>query len=210
MERAALPAAKALLDAIDTAINSNTFLLVADLGEPVQEQDTAAAVTTFIHDPGFGELIAAADAARCWGNWTVYDPELRRYVPDPDRHPALMVRLDATVTADRMDRAGFERHLRWLLTEAFSPYDKHVEPGTADRLVAEFCAELLDDPDPGAAPWAFAAIPPHFLHNSGYYSDSGNPSGPVYYFDGDDCDSCTAFHRDGDSILHLFLTNGSP
>lgn len=210
MERAALPTVRALLDAIDTAINSNTFLLVADIGVPVAEGDTAAAVAALVHHPGFGELIATADAARCWGNWSFYDPELRRYVPDPDRDPALMVRLDAAVTADSMDRAGFEQHLRWLMTGAFSPYGTHIEPGTADRLIAEFCTELLDGRGPAAATWLFAAIPPHFLHDSGYYSDSGIPSGPAYYFDGGGCDSCTAFHRKGDSVLYLLLTNGSP
>lgn len=206
MERAAGPAARVLLDAVDSVLNSNTLLLVADIGEPIQAQDPAAAVTAMIRDPAFGGLIATADADRGWGNWTVYDPELRRYVPDPDRNPAHMVRFDTTVTADPMDRAGFERHLRWLLTEAPSPYRTHLEPGTADRLIAEFCAEQLTDPDP--APWAFAAVRPDFLHDSGYYS--GTPSGPAFYFDGAECDSCTAFHRTGDSILHLLLTNGSP
>ncbi|MFC9897850.1 hypothetical protein ACFVMC_29525 [Nocardia sp. NPDC127579] len=178
MERAALPASKALLDAIDTAINSNAFLLAADMGIPVREHDTVAAVTACIHDPGFGELIATADAARNWGNWAVYDPECRRYVPDPDQNPALVVRRDAAITADPMDRAGFERHLRWLMTEAFSPYDTRIERGSADRLIADFCAELLDGPDSDGASGVFAAIRPDFLHSSGYYSDSGDPSGP--------------------------------
>lgn len=106
-------------------------------------------------------------------------------------------------TIGPLDRMGFTARLRWMLCEAFSPYDRHLAVADAERLVRDFARRLLG---PDASTWRFASVAPDFLRSTGYFSGE-EPLRPVY-FDGGDCDTATFVHRD--RVGYLLLTNGSP
>lgn len=190
------PAVDAFLSAVDRAMNSNTLLLTADCDVPVTAGNRQDVLHAFLRSPLFERLLRAADARRDWHILSdAYDGE-------PFGRPLLRAGFRATLTP--LDLPDFPARLRWMLREAYSPYDHHYPVADTERLVRGFTRELLGaDQDPA---WSFAAVSPDFLRSTGYYTDE-EPLWPVY-FDGSASDTATFAHRD--HTFHLLLTNGSP
>ncbi|MEU8513536.1 hypothetical protein AB0C76_18385 [Kitasatospora sp. NPDC048722] len=180
----------AFLTAVDRAMNSNTLLLTAECDRPVTAANRQDVLHAFLRSTGFEQSLRAADVRRDWHNLT-----------GPAEHPLLRDGHRAAVSP--LDHPRFLARLRWMLTEAFSPYRHHYPTDEADQVVAAFTRDLLG---PDGPPWSFAAVTPDFLRSTGYHGGE-EPVHPAY-FDGGDSDSATLIHRD--RTLHLLLTNGSP
>lgn len=189
------PAVDAFLSAVDHAMNSNTMLLRADGDVPVTAGNRQDVLHAFLRSALFERLMRAADVRRNWYNLSDGDGG------EPSGRPLLREGFRATVSP--LDHAGFLARLRWMLREAFSPYDQHHPAADAERLVRDFARELLDADGPA---WSFAAVSPDFLRSTGYYG--GEEPEPSAYFDGSDSDTATLVHRD--RAFYLLLTNGSP
>lgn len=188
------PAVDAFLSAVDRAMNSNTLLLKIAADVPVTAENRQRVLHAFLRGALFEEMVLAADRRRGWYNLSDFDGA-------PARRP--LVREGFLAAPGPLDHTGFTARLRWMLREAFSPYDEHCAEADAERLVREFAAQLLGPDGPA---WRFASVTPDFLRSTGYYGDE-QPLPPAY-FDGGDGDTATFVHRD--RVGYLLLTNGCP
>ncbi|MFJ8628631.1 hypothetical protein ACIRD3_38110 [Kitasatospora sp. NPDC093550] len=184
------PAVDAFLTAVDRAMNSNTLLLSAECDVPVTAENEQDVLHAFLRSTAFEHLLCAADARRNWHN-----------LAEPSDLPLLREGHLAILTP--LTHAGLRTRLRWMLTEAPSPYGRHSSPADADRSVSAFTRALLG---PNGPRWSCAAVTPDFLRSTGYRTDEV-PRHPAY-FDGGPSDTATLIHRG--HTLHLLLTNGSP
>ena len=187
------PAVDALLTAADGVMNGNTLLIGAYLDEPITSGNRKSALETYLGGPLFPAAMRAADAAREWGNL--------RSGP--------MVRPQIDLQLSEVSEAGFRDLLHWMLREAFSPYQHHLDAPHAEAVIDTFMDWLHHDATPsvGDEAWAVWSARPDFLYTSGYYSNEP-PLTDAAYFDGGSNDTATFLHR-GD-VLMLLLTNGSP
>ncbi|MBC6459171.1 hypothetical protein [Actinomadura sp. HBU206391] len=208
------PAIDAFLSAADAVMNSNTLLLKARSDAPLNDQNAAATLGSFLEDPLFLEMMLAADRIRGWYN-------LQEHVPETGGFAAggtgSLVRGSGALTLDRLDAAGFADRLVWMLCDSSSPYRRHLGRERAKGLVEAFMREVLD---PGSRPvtgdgarsdwsrtgWSFVSVRPDFLCSTGYHT--GEPPEDPAYFDGGDSDTASLFYRD--DVFYLLLTNGSP
>ncbi|MFF4341082.1 hypothetical protein ACFY00_14235 [Kitasatospora sp. NPDC001540] len=196
------PAVDAFLSAVDRTMNSNTLLLTAECDPPLTAQDGPAALPALLRGDLFDPLLRGADARRGW----------HRLTDDHRTHQPPLLRRDFRAEPEPLDRAGFLARLRWMLREAWSPYQRRLPAARAERLVGDFARELLG-PDGrdgcgsrGGPAWSFAAVGPDFLRCA-HYPDDAPDQWPTY-FDGCGSDTATLAHRG--RTLHLLLTNGSP
>lgn len=190
------PAVDAFLSAVDHAMNSNTFLLTATCDVPVTADNRQDVLHALLRSPLFEPLIRDADSRRGWYNLADWGDDR------PWERPLL--RAGFRATTGPLDHAGFLARLRWMLCEAFSPYNHHYPADEAEPLVLGFARELLGE---NGQSWSFADVSPDFLRSTEYAVCQEPPPGPVY-FDGGDSDTATLLHRD--RTVHLLLTNGSP
>ncbi|WP_405767094.1 hypothetical protein OG539_19430 [Actinacidiphila glaucinigra] len=191
------PAVDAFLSAVDWSMNSNTLLLKVATDVSVTAANQRHVLHTYLRSSLFEEMMLAADRHRDWYNLS----EDEEYGGLPNERPLL--REGFLATTSPLSYAGFLARLRWMLSEAFSPYEHHCSPADAEQLVRDFALELLGQDGSG---WLFASVEPDFLRSTGYYSGE-EPLRPAY-FDGSDSDTTTLIHRD--RVCYLLLTNGSP
>ncbi|MEU5211801.1 hypothetical protein [Streptomyces sp. NPDC020742] len=189
------PPLDGFLSAVDRSMNSNTLLLGAVADVPVGPENQEVVFRAFLQSEAYAEALLDADRRRGWCNLSHECEEVAF------ERPLLREGFLATVT--RLGHREFLARLRWMLCEAYSPYDKHYAEPEAGKLVSDFADELLDG---GGSGWTFASVEPDFLRSTGYFS--GEAPLPPVYFDGGDSDTATFFHRD--RICYLLLTNGSP
>ncbi len=189
------PAVDAFLSAVDHSMNSNTLLLKIAVEVPVTAENRQHVLHAFLRTGLFEKMMLAADRSRDWYNLS----------DDFDgvciERPLLRDGFRATVGP--LDHAEFLAKLRWMLCEAFSPYNQHYAGTEAERLVHDFAHQLLGT---SGSAWLFASVAPDFLRSTGYYTDE-EPLRPAY-FDGSDSDTATFIHRD--HVCYLLLTNGCP
>jgi hypothetical protein len=187
------PAVDALLTAADSVMNSNTLLIGAYLDEPLTSGNQKSALETFLRSPLFPAAMRTADAARDWGNL--------RSGP--------IVRPQIDLQLSQVSEAGFHDLLHWMLREAFSPYQHHLDATHAKAVIDTFMSWLHHDATPpvGNADWEYWSARPDFMYTSGYYSNEP-PQTDAAYFDGGSNDTATFLHRG--NVLMLLLTNGSP
>lgn len=186
----AAPAVGAFLDAVDTVMNSNTFLLKVRADAPVTGGDRAEVLSAFLRDPLFEEMMLTVDRGRGW--WNLQDGDGPLVVDGP-------VRPDVR----ELGAGGFWRRLRWMLREAFSPYGRRLDDEAAGAVLGPLPEALFGGDEAG---WSFCEVRPDFLRGTGYYS--GAACAGLAYFDGGESDTATFFYR-GD-VFYLLLTNGSP
>lgn len=198
------PGVAAFLDAVDTRLNSNTFLLA----HRVAEADLARALAALLHAPAFDAALRWADAQRGWDNYSTATPDGRAPLPGQ------LVRSGARLRLTHIDEGALVQRLEWMLNVGGDWYGTAPKrtPDVAQAEARAFLAALA-----GAAgtqaPWAWCQATPDFLHSHAYFdyvgdSEHDEDGGRLAYFDGGGCDGAIA-GLSGD-VLVLLLTNGSP
>jgi hypothetical protein len=183
----------AFLSATDQVMNSNTLLLRAGVHPLISRANGRAVLEALVRSPLFAETMRSADHARGWDNL------------QEDRIPAG----EATLHLTELSEAGLHARLSWMLSESFSPYQRHLASAQAGALVSDFL-RWLHQPDLGSgefSDWSYWSVRPDFLPTTGYYTGDQSPPGTAY-FDGGPNDTATYMYRD--RVLMLLLTNGCP
>jgi hypothetical protein len=184
----------AFLNAADTVMNGNTLLLKARMDEQVSDDNRARVLEGFIKGPLFEDMIRRAYRQRGWGDMDEGSPVID----------------GGTLEVRDMSQAQFTQRLRWMLTEAFSPYNHHCGAQHAGELsddVHEWLQAQLPHNPTQQRSWSYADVAPTFLRRTGYYDHLPHPH-EAAFFDGSASDTATLIYE-GDVLL-LLLTNGSP
>ena len=198
-----IPGAELFLDSVDQVSNGNTFLLQfraapfrAESGGP------AELFKNLIDSNDFSEAMYQCDLMRNWQNYHVFNIDDHGTL-HWRRRQGSWVKPDTEVSLQLVTRDVFESRLHWLLTKVFSPYDRHIEPIEAEKVVANFLEALK----PFQGEWHYYFVEPNFLHPTGYWTgpDDLLPH-PLAYFDGAEADTVTFFHNP--DTLFILLTNG--
>lgn len=152
---------KNFLDAVDSVMNSNTFLL------PFTEIDNKPRnnielIYEYLHSDFFPELMYQNDNLRELYNFHDYDIINDDLVYSPTKDSWLTDN-EIEVT-EELDFEKFKALLKWYLTKSFSPYDKHLGELEAQILVDRFCERLIDI---RTDKFGALSLKPNFLHNTG-------------------------------------------
>jgi hypothetical protein len=196
------PSTTRLLDALDSVLNSNTFLLEDTVSA---DADTAALLAEFFSSGRFRELLAQADAERGWHNYAAPD-DSEALDPTTTLDDRLYVGRGALSLAE-LDRSSLRDELRSLLTTPQSPHHQQLTASDADALVDAFLSEV--GVSSASDSWQFFRVAPDFLRSTGYATPEGAHAATApAYFDGGPFDRCLVL-RHGPS-LRVLLTNGAP
>lgn len=203
-----LPKVADFLNAVDTVMNSNTFLL--DAGHRLGALSGQNLERYVLSGPFHREMLHN-DAKRDWHNFH----EVARYgsgktmswVPQEGQFPVPNLKIKPTMVSFDQFRA----RLLWCLTEARCYYQHsgtgHLPDGQAVTMVDAFI-DCLD------AKQAFhgAFLEPDFLFGIDYwgYSEQDLPEGCLGYFGGPGNPNDTATVWTCSSGGYLLLTNGTP
>ncbi|WP_219412706.1 serine/threonine-protein kinase [Pseudonocardia nigra] len=156
------PAVTAFLDAVDRAMNSTTFLLKVRADAPITAANGEEVLAAFLRHPLFLAMMRELDEARGWGNLA-------------DDGPAALVREPLRLSSTPLDAAAFRAPLWWMLREAPSPYRTRPSETAATELVTAFVGAVLG-PTGARHTWTFRDVRPDFLHSTGYFSASREPT----------------------------------
>lgn len=211
------PGVSAFLDAVDTVMNSNTFLLKVRVDRPITVGGLRDTLGRFLGGPLFGDMMLAADRTRDW--WMLHHApfEVNEKEDTGWRVQNGLVLDDARLDLGRIDIVAFTARLRWMLREAPSPYRRHLGEEHAQDLIGALFRDLFGPLSwPLATPmaqrcwaearWSFYTLRPDFLRSTEYYT--GKPCPDLAYFDGGAADTAMFFYQD--DVFYLLLTNGSP
>lgn len=192
------PRVRALLDALDEVLNSNTLLLCARIDPPASPDHLREQLTAWLHTAEFREQMFEQDLERDWHNFHTFGdgaqaiPRAGSFVPPGARISGEVLSAQAAVA-----------HLRGLLTSPLSFYGKQLVAAQAEHLAREAWAALA----PGAAPMVLC-LAPDFLYGRGL-GDAVRPpeSDKLCYFDGFDFDGALVVATG--TTAWMLLTNGS-
>lgn len=189
---------KDLLDALDTVLNSNTFLLSY---VPLHPHSISQSMIAFLNSHSFLEQIFKQDHDRNWNNFHYWDSENSDYqqedgkIVKPDielkiTKPSVNVRLYlmSMLTATNEKNGNF-----------WSPYKKQKSEEDAEQLVNNFLKFIGYDEDSETL-----CIQPDFLFTT---KEMNSDSKILGYFEGEFAsDSATLFVTNDKH--YLLLTNG--
>jgi hypothetical protein len=215
----ALENVRALIGAVDSAMNSTTVLLKGQTNIAIDETTRRSIFSGLIRD-AFVEMFLEFDRLSGLCNYHEWD----KAGPHPWPEIARLIRPEVYHKLKPMSVLGFAERLHWMLRTALSPHHMHTDEPTARRLIQGFYTDLfgpaewtVDSPLIAAAglpkwiahSWTFYDVVPDFLHSSGYWNEEEKaPENTPTYFDSGEADSCTFFFKD--TVFYLLLTNGCP
>ena len=188
-----MDAVEAFLDAADSVLNSNTFLLVV----PMRTGDPATDVRDFVCSGGLREAVLQADLAREWYIWHRYGPE-----GELTAIPGGFVKAGCELPVLRTNSTAFDYLQAMLcgdlrLGDFFSFYRRAKTQEEARRLTSELLGYLFAGAEP-----SLYVLDPDFLHDASLDGDEG------YYFEGKGCDNAALLTAG--TTGYLILTNGMP
>jgi hypothetical protein len=197
------------LDAVDTVLNSNTFLFELPLNGSLEKNVWLLKLDTYLRSKDFNDSIFNQDATRKWYNYyTFTENDFVRYSAS-----FLKENFQLEVTAYPKNPTEYleamlvdERNIKVPETGLFfsSPYRKGIHKLVAKGLVSSFIEELFEKQD-----WSLWTIKPNFLYT---YEElepilGDNPK-ILAYFEETKCASNSASLLLSTARSFLLLTNG--
>lgn len=200
------PAVSKLMDSTGISMNSDSFLLSFSSELYKGETDSFSILQVLLSSKEFADEMFENDFLNEWeSSYSCnYDDEGS---PTYKRRQVDWLVHDAKLKINDVVREEVVHRLNWFLTGAFSPYNKHLKPDMARRVVEDFMVTI----EGNDCCWRFCFIEPTFLRSTGYW-DMGSGDDYVQhdltYFDGAGSDTVTLFI--GNKSALMLLTNGSP
>ncbi len=126
------------LSAVDLVMNSNTVLLKVTAEQSLTVDNRQEVLRAYLRSDLFEQMMFEADCQRQW--YLLSNP----YAPPEEDHvPVRLLRDGFRAALAPLRYEEFAGRLRWLLREAYSPYNCHKSAQEADVLVADFVHEVL-------------------------------------------------------------------
>lgn len=199
------PRVRALLDALDQVLNSNTLLLCARIDPPASPEHLREQLTAWLHTAEFREQMLEQDRERDWYNFHTFGDEPHAVPRAGDFVPP-----GARLSGEVLSSEAAVAHLCGLLTSPLSFYQRQLDEAKAQHLVREAWAALA----PGAAPMVLR-LAPDFLHARAHdeVDDVDDvvvdplESDMLRYFDGFEFDGALVVAAG--TTAWMLLTNGS-
>lgn len=187
---------KHFLDAADTVLNSNTFLLKFDIDSDKIENSFLG----FLNSEYFMEQLTSQDMVRGWNCVRYFDDKTENY--ELRRGNILKDNIKLKISRSNFDK---REYLIALLTgdttkgSFFSFYGKQLERKKAEVIVDDLTSFLSEN-----GSWELFIVHPDFLKNS---AEVAGKSDDLYYFEGGNANDTATIIRCSD-LGFLILTNG--